>query len=212
MGCRKYRDIEIGDVVYPDAQAVADALGVTAGHVRNAIRRGRLDSLGTASGPCPVTIRGVLYPSCSAAARALGVEANTVRAALRNGTLHRVGTGRVGPVPMRVMIAGKLFDDVYAAARHFDCKPGTVYSAIADGDPDRVARAPRYNPARARPFTVGGITFPSMRVASSELGFSNPEYVSSVIKRGSKRGRERILAAAMRYAVRHPERVERGGA
>ena len=39
MGQRKYRDIEIHGVVYPDANAAAAALGVTAGQVRMAVRR-----------------------------------------------------------------------------------------------------------------------------------------------------------------------------
>ncbi len=201
MGQRKYQDIEIHGVVYPDANAAAAALGVTAGQVRMAVRRGRLDGLGTRPALRPVTIRGVTYSNFSEAGKALGVHANTVRAAYRNGTLHRVGTGRVGPEPMRVRIAGQDFEDVNAAAAHFGVQPGTVYSAICDGDPDRIARPAVYNPWKSKAFTIGGVTFPSMRAVSRALGFKDEEYVAKALKRGSRRGRERILAAAMSYVA-----------
>lgn len=201
MGKRVYQNIEIRGVVYPDANAAAAALGVTAGQVRMAVRKDRLDGLGTRPAQRPVTIRGVTYPNFSAAGKALGVNPNTVRAAYRNGTLHRVGTGRVGPEPMRVRIAGKDFEDVNAAAAHFGVQPGTVYSAICDGDPDRVARPAVYNPWKSKPFTIGGLTFPSMRAASRALGFKDEEFIAKAVKRGSRRGRERILAAAMTYVA-----------
>lgn len=149
-----------------------------------------------------IEIRGVTYPSFAAAGRAHGVHANTVRAAYHKGTLHRVGSGRVGPEPMRVQIAGRVFDDVNVAAAHFGVQPMTVYAAISDGDPDRIARAQTYNPWKARSFTIGKLTFPSMRAASRALGFSDEEYIAKALKRGSKRGRERILAAAMAYEQR----------
>lgn len=158
--------------------------------------------MGARSSDQSVTIRGVTYDSPKAAAAEFGLHPNTVRTARRNGTLERVGTGRTGVEPMRVRIDGQDFDDVHAAAAHFGVAVMTVYAAIADGDPDRIARPPSYNPWKSRPFEVGGITFPSMRDASRKLGFKNPEYIAKAIKQKSKRGRERILAAAMRYAAR----------
>jgi len=47
MGKRVYQNIEIRGVVYPDVNAAAAALGVTAGQVRMAVRKDRLDGLGT---------------------------------------------------------------------------------------------------------------------------------------------------------------------
>ena len=201
MGQRKYQNIEIHGVVYPDANAAATALGVTSHHVRKTLRDERPDGLGTRPAARPVTIRGVTYPSFSAAARAHGVKPDTVAVACRNGTLHRVGTGRVGPEPMPVRIAGQDFEDVRAAATHFGLTRQAIYSAIDDGDPDRVARPAVYNPWKSQPFTVGGVTFASMRAASRALGFKNEEYIAKVIKRGSRRGRERIIAAAMGYVA-----------
>lgn len=197
-----YSNITIRGVTYVDAAAAADALGVTAGQVRLAVRKGRLEFVGTRAAERPVEIRGVTYANFSDAARAHGVHPNTVRAAYRNGTLHRVGTGRVGPEPMCVRIAGKDFGDVRAAAAHYGVQPMTVYAAIADGDPDRIARPAVYNPWKSKPFTIGDLTFPSMRAASRALGFKDEEYIAKAVKRGSKKGRERILAAAMQYSMR----------
>jgi hypothetical protein len=211
MGKRLYSDIEIGGVTYADANAAAAALGVTAGQVRMAVRKDRLDSFGTRPAYRSVTIRGVTYANFSEAGRALGVHANTVRAAYRNGTLHRVGTGRVGPEPMRLQIAGRVFENVHDAAKHFRCCPHTIWSALADGDPDRVARPQRYNPWKSKPFEIGGLRFPSMRAASRALGFKDEEFIAKAIKRKSKRGRERILAAAMAYADSGAVRPKHGG-
>ncbi len=203
MGKRQYSDINVRGTVYADANAAAEALGVTAGQVRMAVRRGRLDTLGTRPDFRPVTIRGVTYDNFSDAARALGVNPNTVRAAYRNGTLHRVGTGRVGPEPMRVQIAGQVFDNVHAAAKHFGCCPHTIWAALADGDPDRVARPQRYNPWKSKRFQIGTLSFPSMRAASRALGFKDEEFIAKAVKRKSKRGQERIMVAAMHYAAKH---------
>ena len=193
-----YRNIQIRGVTYPDAKSAAVALGVTPGRVREARRLGQLEGLGRGSNGRSVTIRGVIYPSHSAAGRALAVNANTVRAAQRNGTLHRVGTGRVGPEPMRVLIAGVEFADARAAAAHYGVQVNTVLSAVCDGDPDRIARPRRYNPARSQPITIGGLSFPSKSAASRALGFKDREFVAKALKQGSKKGRERILAAAMK--------------
>lgn len=194
-----YTDIDIRGVTYRDSKAAAAALGVSASQVRRACQNGRLDAVGTGKGHRSVTIRGVTYLNMSAAGRALGVSPNTVRAALRKGTLHRAGTGRVGPEPMRVRIAGQVFENAADAAAHFGVKVMTVYSAISDGDPDRIARPKVYNPWKSQPFKVGPLNFPSMREASRALGFSNPEFISKVVKHNSKKGRERIIGAALRY-------------
>lgn len=157
-----------------------------------------------------IKIRGVTYPDVASAAKALGVHPNTVRTAARKGTLHRVGTGRVGVEPMPVLIAGQRFENAQAAADHFQVQVMTVYSAISDGDPDRIARPPRYNPARSRQITIGSLTFPSMAQAARELGFKNREFVSKALKQGSGRGRQRILAAAMKLAQERQSRKSVG--
>ncbi len=149
-----------------------------------------------------IEIRGTVYPTVRDAAEALSISTSAVYHAIWTGTLHRCGTGRVGTEPMPVRIAGLDFESAHAAAAHFGCAVGTIWSAICDGDPDRVARPQRYNPARAQPIEIGGLSFSSMRVASTALGFSNPEYIAKVIKAGSKLGMQRVLAAAMKEAAR----------
>lgn len=147
-----------------------------------------------------IEIRGVVYPDADAAAAAFGVTADAVRMACRRGTQHRIGTGAVGVEPMRVRIAGRDFETAKAAAAHFGVHTSAVYAAIRDGDPDRVARPAVYNPWKSRRFSIGGLTFPSMSAASRALGFTD-EYIAQVMRRGSERGRERILAAAMAYVA-----------
>lgn len=189
-----HSNVVIRGVKYTSASAAATALGVTAGQVRAADRKGSLDLVGIQRGRRAVTIRGVTYPNFAAAGRALGVGARTIRDAYSRGTLHRAGLGHKGPEPMRVRIAGLVFDDIHAAAAHYGVRPMTVYSAIADGDPDRIVRTPAYNPWNSKPFKIGGLTFPSMRQASRALGFESVNFIAKAIKRGSIRGRERILA------------------
>ena len=108
----------------------------------------------------------------------------------------------MGPEPLPVRIGGTTYGSAAEASRALGIKIATVYAAIADGDPDRLVRPPRYRPARARPITIGPVRFASMREAARELGFANPEFVSKALKHGSRRGRERIIAAAMAYAQR----------
>ncbi len=145
-----------------------------------------------------IRVRGVVYPDVESAAAALNVGPETVRYAIRAGTLHRLGTGRVGPEPMPVRISGRNFKSVAAAAAHFDVGVWVIYRALETGDPDRFLRPRRCNPWKSKPFTIGDLSFPSMRAASRALGFS-PNYISVVCSRGSKRGYERILAAAMAH-------------
>jgi hypothetical protein len=147
-----------------------------------------------------VEIRGVVYPDIRAAAAAVGVHPNTVRRAIKAGTLHRCGTGAVGIEPMPVRIRGKVYADAYAAAAAHGVAVSTVRSALAKGDPDAVGRV-THTVTRAYPVVIGPVSFPSRRAASRALGFANPDYVNKALRRGSA-PRERVLAAAMAYAMR----------
>lgn len=157
----------------------------------------------------PVEVHGVSYQSVSEAARALGVSDGAIHAARRNGTLHRVGCGRPGVEPLPVRIDGTVYASAEAASHALGINRMTIYAAVADGDPDRVVRAKRYNPWRAQPFTIGGLSFSSMRQASISLGFKNPEFISKVIKKGSKRGWEKVVAAAMREEAKRAAGMRR---
>lgn len=148
----------------------------------------------------PVDIRGKVYPDIKAAAAAVGVHPNTVRRAVKAGTLHRCGTGAVGVEPMPVRIRGRVYADARAAAAALGVAVGTVRAAVAKGDPDAVRRVSR-TVTNACPVVLGPVSFPSRRAASRALGFANPDYVNKALTRGAG-PRERVLAAAMAYAMR----------
>lgn len=148
-----------------------------------------------------IAIRGVTYPDAGAAARATGVTASAIRRACREGTLDRVGLGHTNVVPMRVRIRDVTYPDAGAAARAFGMTRAAVYRAIDNGTIDRFGLRQRYNPARATPFELGGIVYPSRSAADRALGFS-PGFIAQALRTGSRRGRERILAAAMRHMER----------
>lgn len=147
-----------------------------------------------------IEIRGVVYPDVNAAAKALGVSAEAVRIAIRKGTQHRIGTGAVGVEPMRVSIGGQTFENATAAAAHFGVTRHAIYQAINAGRAQGFGKPPRHARLLSKPITIGNIKFSSMDEAGRVLGFGQG-YISQVIRRGSKRGHERILAAAMKYAA-----------
>jgi len=102
MGLRKYWEITIRGVTYPDVNAAAKAFGIGADAIRQAARAGRLDRVGMPKGcePMPVRIRGKDYADAKAAARALGVTPNAVYQAIVQGREDRLGLPR-GPVRNR---------------------------------------------------------------------------------------------------------------
>lgn len=149
-----------------------------------------------------IQLDGVVYADADALAAAKGVKPATARRAIRLKRLHRLGVGRPGPEPMPVRIGDREFADVPSAAKALGKTQAAVWSAISDGDPDRLVRPPRWNPAKAQPIEIGGLHFPSHRAASRALGFSNPDYVGVVLRRGYKRGWQRVLGAAMALRAR----------
>ena len=148
-----------------------------------------------------ICVRGEVFPDANAVAERFGVTPDAVRIAVRRGTAHRIGTGAVGVEPMPVRVAGRDFPTAQAAARHFGVTSHAVYQAIQEGRADEFRQRYRNPGHRARPFSIGGLSWPSMLAADRALGFKEG-YIANVMKRGSKRGHERILAAAMAYATK----------
>ncbi len=148
-----------------------------------------------------IEIRGVVYADTNAAAKALGVTSETVRTAIRKGTQHRIGTGATGVEPMPVCLAGLHFEDARAAAVHFGVTRHAVYQAIVSGRAQDFGKRPRYAYPSSKPITIGALSFPSMDEASRVLGFRQG-YISLAMRRGSKAGLQRILAAAMKESMR----------
>lgn len=146
----------------------------------------------------PVTIRGVTYPSYCAAARAFGVTVQSVRKMAVAGRADRIGIGQGKKERMPVRIRGVDYADAYAAAAAHGVTVYAVWTALWSGTIDRVGMS---RGSGHKPFSVGGLTFPSRREASVALGF-RPNYISEFLRKPNRVGRERILAAAMRYAAR----------
>jgi len=145
----------------------------------------------------PVTIRGVDYPSIAAASRALGVRREAVDKAIAAGRLEFCGLGRGIPDPMPITIRGVAYPSARAAAQALGVKPSAIYQALHVGDIDRVGRPRRRGGFRSKPFEIAGLTWPSLRSASLDLGFTST-FISAARRRNHRRGLERIMAAAMR--------------
>lgn len=93
------RPIEIQGVLYPSLKAAAEAFNVTPDAVRQAEKRGRLDTLGIGRGHSrvPISFQGKEYPSIYQAAKETGISKSTLWSALENGNLETVGTGQRRP-------------------------------------------------------------------------------------------------------------------
>tara|TARA_R110000851_G_scaffold321340_1_gene486690 strand:- start:25813 stop:26355 length:543 start_codon:yes stop_codon:yes gene_type:complete len=153
-----------------------------------------------------IEIRGVVYPDLPSAAKACGVTDAAVRSAMRNGTLHRVGLGKTGREPLPVRINGRDYKSAAAAAKHLKCTKSAIYQALSCGREDKVARPQTYNGGASKPITIGTLSFCSHASASRALGFKS-DFLSNALSRGSKRGWQRILSAAMTEVARRDRLV-----
>ena len=158
-----------------------------------------------------IEIRGTVYPDVGAAAKALGVRPDAVRLAVRKGTAHRIGTRATGVEPMPVRIRGQVYPSAKVAAQALGVRVSAIYMAMAKGREDALGLPRRYNGAKSKEFSIGGLSFPSQNAASRALGFRNPEYVTRVLQRQSASGFERILGAAMAYAAKNPDCARQRG-
>jgi 2-methylcitrate dehydratase PrpD len=113
-----------------------------------------------------------------------------------------------------VRINGRDYKTVAAAAKHLNCTKGAIYQAVNLGREDRVACRQTFNNGPSKPVTIGTLSFPSRASASRALGFKSG-FLSKALSRGSKRGWQRILSAAMTEAARRDALIvkvrQRGG-
>ncbi|WP_286905720.1 hypothetical protein [Roseovarius sp.] len=94
MGRQVYRGIEIRGVVYPDANAAAAALGVSANAVRLAVRKGSQHRIGTGAvgvEPMPICLAGTHFENAEAAAEHFGVTRHAVYQAIASGRAQEFG-------------------------------------------------------------------------------------------------------------------------
>ncbi|MBC7154575.1 MAG: hypothetical protein H5U19_08190 [Rhodobacteraceae bacterium] len=152
-----------------------------------------------------IEIRGVVYADVNAAAAALGVCTHAVRSAVRRGTQHRIGTCAKGVEPMPVSLAGQQFANARAAAAHFGVSCDAIYKAIDSGRAQHFGAPRRRVSPKSKPLAIGSLRFASMDEASRVLGFGRG-YISLAMRRRSKAGLQRILAAAMQEAMRDDAR------
>lgn len=74
---------------FPSRVALGRHLGLSRSAVGAALRRGRLEVLGTGSNtPVPIYVAGRTWPSSAAAARELGLSAARISRALDRGTIE----------------------------------------------------------------------------------------------------------------------------
>ena len=154
-----------------------------------------------------LNVRGTVYPDTASAAKGEGVSQEAVYYAIRNGSLDRLGMGTRGPQPYPVRIGARTYPSVKAASRALGISVPAIYSAIHDGDPDRLVRPKRYNP---RPVSAVFGWPVHLAIAWRRLaGIWGLRIASSSrrsCKKGSKRGWERILAAAMKLEAQQCRR------
>lgn len=158
-------------------------------------------------------VRGVTYATVRACADDLGVTQKTVRRALREGRAATLGLGAGKGHAMPVRIAGRDFPSLQAAAAHFGCTASAISKAVDDGDPDRIARSRkgRYHGGLNRPFTMGGLSFSSMRAASLAIGRSDG-YVAQVLAKPTRRRVECLRGEFMRLAAQREAAARKGRA
>lgn len=78
---------------------------------------------------------------------------------------------------MRIVVRGTVYPDVPTASALLGVSQSRVYSALCTGGEDRLGvgrgrQGRRVPGSRARPVTLGGVTYPSRRQASRALGVS----------------------------------------
>lgn len=139
MGRRAYRDIEIRGTVYATAQEAARALGVQCQTIRWAVKNGRLDHVGTGSGPrpMPIRIRGQRFEDAHAAARHFGVTPQAVWSAIQVGDPDRVGRkGRYAHSSSKpVRIAGRSFASMAQASLALGFERSYLSKTLKTGGP-----------------------------------------------------------------------------
>lgn len=138
MGKRVYRDITVRGVTYPDANAAAAALGVSAEAVRIAIRKGTAHRIGTravGSEPMPVLVNGQIFESARSAAAQLGLKPSTIYRAINEGRAHRLtGIRRYNGGRSKPVTLGNLcFSSMEQANRALGFRQGYVSLALRRG-------------------------------------------------------------------------------
>lgn len=138
---RVHRDLVIRGVIYPDADAAAAAMGVSAMTIRSHARAGTLDRCGlglTGGNPGnPVKVRGRVFASGVEAARHFGVNPNSVWRRLNEGRPEEIGLpNQRGIYRAKSVVFGPLrFRSMAEASRALGFSRSYVSCALRSGSP-----------------------------------------------------------------------------
>lgn len=167
-----------------------------------------------------IIVRDLEFRSTAEAAAWFGVTERHVRNLRSKVRLDSLGLGkgwlkgktvkRRPETYMPVAVRGLLFETAHDCARHFGIKPCTVYSLVAAGRADQIGLGSGVGCGgnRSRPFSIGGVTYPSQKAASIALGL-RARYISDALHGRRHASMDRVLAAAMALeAAKLKARVE----
>jgi hypothetical protein len=95
---------------------------------------------------------------------------------------------------MIIKIRGVTYPSVRAAAEAQNVQPNAIYSALNRGNVDMIGMGRNVK----KPITLGGISFPSLGVASVALGFGRT-YLGRILNYGTDVTRKKVADAVAAY-------------
>jgi predicted DNA-binding protein (UPF0251 family) len=184
--------IRVRGVDYENAQAAAEALGMSPKWLQQAERRGRLDKVGKrveaisrVASAFPLKVRRKTFQTLEECAAHFKISRQAIKAAIRNGRAQFIGIPahktrkRHGVDPMPVKVAGVLFNSAKEAGEALGVSEITVRTAINSGreafvgkglDRSHAARPSQPFRVNAIPVEIGPHRWPSIVRAASDLG------------------------------------------
>lgn len=156
-----------------------------------------------------IEIHGRVYPTLQAAAAHFGCTAQNIANQIKAGRTHRIGAGRQKIEPCLVRIRGVDYASAREAGAALGVTAAAVWRALTENRADTVGLGPRCpNPHLSRPYSIAGLSWPSMRAAEVALGLSDG-MIGKTLRRNSRAGKERIMSAVMRHKAAAENRAMR---
>lgn len=153
---------------------------------------------------------GQIYPSQAAVARAFGVHPGTVFYHIdRYGDLSRIGKGHGTPVVWR----GKTYANAVEAANDAGVNSAAAYYQLrVRGDLERLGSGRRGvpgNPAKSKPVTIGGHSWPSREKMARDLKIKRRTLANWLQPGASQQQRDKLMAAVMAHEARSFQKIGR---
>ena len=156
-----------------------------------------------------IVIRGETYPTVQMAAKALSLTEGTICRAIKLERLDTVGLGCAAGWRMPISVRGTVYKNSSEAAEVLGVTRSAIHNALHHGRIDKVG-LPSPKRKKGKPFSVGGLSWPSMRSASLELGFGH-QYVFRAFKYNRVEAKHKILLAVMKLAKERDAAGSEGG-